>query len=601
MSKPRSFRTAIRVKAPWRRTGPEQAAGQPTSRAELRRRGDAERDQANWPSSAYYYSRLLRLEPDDAGLWLQHGHVLKETGLLAEAGISYGVAKSLRPDDPEVYLQLAILAKLQCHFNEAATLYDRAASLGYQPAQFIVEELGFLRRTGRVQLSQAATSAEAIIYLSSIALPLLEQDPAQLKLALGAANYSYAFVMKGYQDTLESAGYTCKVIRNPEFLPEIVNGPGAGPILHIGFYPPDAPRYLKGAHNIMCIAWEFGRLKMGIETPSYHAFSDPVIMLSRAQEVWAISSFGAEAAERSGVPSVSAVPTPIPAMLSAGRSAKPGLTAMQRLAMSLDRINWVPLAIWPVMQSTLSGQSSDRRSAMLNIMLDADDDLPPTFFLCIFNVHDYRKQMKPAIEAFIEFSQAHPDAYFLLKISSINSDKQDINGTLFVEQISDIGEMTPPLVSNRVLITTDALSRAEMNLLYDISAFYICTSHAEGQNLPLIEAMSHGVVPISADHTAMRDYISAENAIVIPSTYGPLTKRLTLRYGMYGVGTYYISMDDVLLSLRKAQTMSDAAYAHLSTEGVKTVIQKFGVTSFTSAVRLTIERAAGLANKNQEV
>ena len=101
--------------------------------------------------------------------------------------------------------------------------------------------------------------------------------------------------------------------------------------------------------------------------------------------------------------------------------------------------------------------------------------------------------------------------------------------------------MTPPLICERVLLTTDALSRAEMDCLYEAAAFYVCTSNAEGQNLPLIEAMGHGVVPVSVNHTAMRDYVTPENAIVIPSRSGPFTMRLTLRYGLYGLKHHIMS------------------------------------------------------------
>ena len=54
-----------------------------------------------------------------------------------------------------------------------------------------------------------------------------------------------------------------------------------------------------------------------------------------------------------------------------------------------------------------------------------------------------------------------------------------------------------------------------MSALYCIADFYICTSAAEGQNLPLLEAMAHGSVPVSTGNTAMADYITADNAFQI--------------------------------------------------------------------------------------
>jgi len=556
---------------------------------DLRAAGDAERDRANWAAASYHYMKLLEHEPADAALWLQHGHVLKETGLFAQARRSYERARVLRPEDPEPQLQLAILSKIQGNFDAAEADFEEVGRLGYQPRSFIEGELAFLRRTRSAPPTRASVAAAGTrIYLSSVFLPVPEADPGHLKLFLGGTHYSYAYIMKGYHEALKRAGYECQVVRNPEYVPDIRARSPAHTNLHIGFYPPDGPRYLKGAYNIMCIAWEFERLKTRAEASSYHAFADPVTMLSRAQETWAISCYGAEAARRSGVPNVSAVPTPVPAAREAGRAARPNLAELQRLALRIDRVTWVPLAVWPAMQPTLSQQSLARRGPLLNTLLEVEEEQAPVLFLCVFNVHDFRKQMKPVIEAFVRFAQVHPDAYLLLKVSAIDSDIGDVNSMLYAEQIVDAGEMTAPLVSDRILLTTDALSRDEMNWLYDAAAFYVCTSHGEGQNLPLIEAMGRGVVPVSVDHTAMRDYISPANAIVVPSRSGPLTPRLTLRYGLYGVDTYYVGAADVFAALGRARDLPGDAYEALSGAAVAAVAERFGPESLTAAVNRAI-------------
>ncbi|MBM9539078.1 glycosyltransferase family 4 protein, partial [Desulfobulbus alkaliphilus] len=115
------------------------------------------------------------------------------------------------------------------------------------------------------------------------------------------------------------------------------------------------------------------------------------------------------------------------------------------------------------------------------------------------------------------------------------------------------------MVSDRVWITDGVLTRAELNRLYDAATFYVCTSHAEGQNLPLLEAMARGVVPVTVDHTAMSDYISDNDAVVIPSRTRPLDIRLAARYRMYGVETNYVDADDVSSALQRAEDMNDDA------------------------------------------
>jgi glycosyltransferase involved in cell wall biosynthesis len=141
-------------------------------------------------------------------------------------------------------------------------------------------------------------------------------------------------------------------------------------------------------------------------------------------------------------------------------------------------------------------------------------------------------------------------------------------------------------------MTAAALSREEMNHLYDLSTFYVSTPHGEGQNLPLLEAMGRGVVPVSVDHTAMRDYISPETGIVVNSTRQPFNLRLRERYGMHDVDTYYVSGQDVYEALDEAACIDDARYAALSRNALAAVREKFGLTSFRSAIEHLIERAS---------
>jgi glycosyltransferase involved in cell wall biosynthesis len=70
---------------------------------------------------------------------------------------------------------------------------------------------------------------------------------------------------------------------------------------------------------------------------------------------------------------------------------------------------------------------------------------------------------------------------------------------------------------DRIVITSQFLTDDEMSAMYGAADFYLCTSVAEGQNLPLLEAMAHGVVPVTPDHTAMSDYDSEHNGIIVPT------------------------------------------------------------------------------------
>ena len=571
------------------------AAAEPLDAGTLQGRGDTERDRANWPAAAYFYASVLKRRPDDAPIWMQYGHALKESGLFAEAQKSYERVIELSPTDAEARLQLAILLKIRGDFAGATAMFTQAQGLGYQPADFVTGEIQFLRKTDgrpvrRAALSGSVSAGQARIILSSVAVRPPESDGRNLKAFLGATHYSYAYAMMGFHDALRRAGYACEIIRNPEYVADIRDG-AADACIHLGFYPPDGPRYLKGAYNIMCVAWEFERLKTAVETLSYHAFADAAKMLSRSQEIWATSDFGAEAFRRSDLANVSTVSTPIVTGRPHGRHQPPNVAELRELAMRLDAVTWVPLGIWHSMQPSLDQHTQARSRSLLNLLIDAEEDEPPTLFLSVFNVHDFRKQIKPLIEGFVRFAQERPRCYLLLKINCVDGDNTTINDIMFQTQFRDEGEMWTIMVSDNVLLTTETLSRDEMNDLYDAAAFYVCTSHAEGQNLPQLEAMGRGVVPISVDHTAMRDYISPDNAIVLPSHYRPMTPRLAARYGMFGVGTYYVSGRDVFQALVEAHRLTPERYAGLSGAAVETVASRFGLGAFRVAIDRAMDRS----------
>src|SRR5262249_7263288 len=67
----------------------------------------------------------------------------------------------------------------------------------------------------------------------------------------------------------------------------------------------------------------------------------------------------------------------------------------------------------------------------------------------------------------------------------------------------------------RIAIVADFLDQRQLHALYSLADFYICASHCEGYNRPLLEAMALGTVPISTVNTAMRDYISERVGFVI--------------------------------------------------------------------------------------
>ena len=596
-----------------RRTGGPQAvkllphkqigAGTREGARAFRSLADAARDRSDWPTAAYYYGRLLSLEPGDAALWLQHGHMLKESGLLSAAGESYRQARERAPNDPEIPLQTALLDKQLCRVEDARRNLELARQLGYPDDGLLQRELRFLREMNGQQsrdvLLSSAERSPLRIFLSSAVQPLRQESADSIGNALGLKNYSYAFIVKGYREALDALGLPYEFIGRPEFVPDIRERSRAEVNLHLGFYPPDEPRLLKGAYNVMVVAWEFERLQLPHELMQAHAFSDPAAMLALSDEVWCLSDFGAEALRRSAkLPAVSTVPTPVlSGVLGQARSGPPKLGQVMAIASRLEHVTWWPLAVAGTMQMELYQEGKRRRTTLRTALVERLEGEAPAIFLAVLNVFDARKQLRPMLEAFIQLTLEHPNCYLLLKLSFPDYKTGDPNEAIFLHQVVERDHVAPILVSDRVLITSDVLSRDDLNALYDAGAFYVSTSHGEGQNLPLLEAMGRGMLPVSVDHTAMRDYIGPDDAVVIPSTLQPFTPRLSGRYGLRDTSTYFVSPRDVLAALREALALQDADYAVRSAAALEAVKQKFSA----EPLRVAVERSVDAAKRSLHV
>jgi glycosyltransferase involved in cell wall biosynthesis len=559
---------------------------------------DAARDNGNWSLAARHYGKMLTENPADAGIWLQRGHMLKELGLFVDARKSYDNALELSPSDPEIHLQLAHLAKVRGKFDEAVVQLLEAKKFGYQPIEYIEFQLKLTKTRNSPQSLRSKSQGRIPlkVYLSSSFNAAPSEDGEQLRPVLGVAHYSYLFSMRGYISALELLKIPYQVLSNPEYISHVGKISNADTNIHIGFYPPENARFLKGAYNIVCLAWEFSRLKTLEETPSYHVFSDAVRLLNRADKIWTTSSFGKSALLNSGVSSVEIVPSPIIATSSfVKREGLPNWFDLEQMGAKLEHVYFSPLCIpHPILGNGMVVAAQERKNNFLTLIYNSAEQEPPIVFLSIFNVHDYRKQIRPLIEAFLQFQQTHQNSYLILKLTIFNQKTEDISKFIEDSQVHDPSDRHPPLISDRIWLTSAVLTRGELDALYDCAAYYICTSHAEGQNLPILEAMARGVVPVTVNHTAMADYIGDHNSIVIASEERPLTRRLSQRYGMYGLSTYYVNASDVVSAMERAVELDNESYSDLSKHASDTALKRFDA----SIVKNALDQIVGPQNSN---
>jgi lipopolysaccharide biosynthesis protein/tetratricopeptide (TPR) repeat protein len=90
---------------------------------------DQARDQRQWERAAEYYREALRRKPQNPPIWVQYGHVLKESGHLAKAEKAYRTALAYDPRNADSHLQLGHVLKIQGKKEEARAAYLRAIAL----------------------------------------------------------------------------------------------------------------------------------------------------------------------------------------------------------------------------------------------------------------------------------------------------------------------------------------------------------------------------------------------------------------------------------------------------------------------------------------
>ena len=331
---------------------------------------------------------------------------------------------------------------------------------------------------------------------------------------LGTEHYSYNFVASRFERALSSAGFTVSFISTPEsykhgisFRAEFKTGPDS--LVHISFRSTKNIRPLIGATNIVHFAWEFPFLKS--ETAPYEPITcNQVHMLGLMDYIWVPSRYAFDVLTNYGLRNVSLIPEPI------CRDAAPN-------PIDYDRA-WHLLKALPVAPFVLSSEfSRDDNIEFVQSGLSSFGDLPVVsskkenngskIFLTICNPSDLRKNFLNIIEGFQLAVQDRFDSLLLVKMVIPN--KQDFRNASLYDHVLPLLHGPGGYNDHRIQLITDFLAEEEMSALYAAADYYICASHCEGFNLPLLEAMSFGVLPITTANTAMADYIDDSVAVVI--------------------------------------------------------------------------------------
>lgn len=108
-----------------------------------RKSGDQHRDNREWKRAATDYRKYLAAYPEDAAIWVQLGHVLKEDGDLEGAEAAYDRSVSVAPGEADGQVHLAHLLKRQGKNAQALEAFRGASRAG---ASDVSGEIGMLMK-----------------------------------------------------------------------------------------------------------------------------------------------------------------------------------------------------------------------------------------------------------------------------------------------------------------------------------------------------------------------------------------------------------------------------------------------------------------------
>lgn len=134
-------------------------------------------------------------------------------------------------------------------------------------------------------------------------------------------------------------------------------------------------------------------------------------------------------------------------------------------------------------------------------------------YTSVFNPGDGRKNWGDMLSAFCHAFRDEPRATLLLKMT------HHAPGA-FVGRFHYLMQTIGP-VRCRVILLHGFLDDTAYRQLAEASTYALNTSHCEGLCLPLMEYMSLGIPAVAPRHTAMLDYVNAENSFIVRSSLEP--------------------------------------------------------------------------------
>ena len=306
-------------------------------------------------------------------------------------------------------------------------------------------------------------------------------------LIYGASHYSWKVVANLYLKALNGLGVeTVDIVRPEIFKTEIAKNTLTkwNNYFHMAVKPIEELRKMPNVKNLYLCGWEFeeySKSDYGI-SPYYNQLR----ILKEADLIACWTEYTKKNLQKIGVDNVIVMPPPVI------------LVNQDPIRKHVPKIRCVKL-----------NSDFDLYTQGLGFL---SDNLPDgaLIFVSVLNPFDKRKSFSAMLTGFLAAVNAGVDAYLVVKIIIDNK-------ATYIWNINDLIKQHYGLTlkSDRILFVGDYLPEASLENLVGMADFYLCTSSAEGMNLPLISAMLLGKPIISTWCTAMQSYLTKNCAIEI--------------------------------------------------------------------------------------
>lgn len=402
----------------------------------------------------------------------------------------------------------------------------------------------------------------------------------------GRAHYSYRSVRDKFCDMLTDSGELWLDMLNPEIYRDFnlkytpyEDFPGKK--IHISFKPAQFLRTAGGFKNIAHVAWEFDKLRSMYSSNPVLPASDDIRMLSAFDQVWVGCEFTKRVFIEHGISKTFTVPAPI-------KIPEKPLFAKNKIKLltQIDQLKKLNMRCFPIsvrnhgfMYAQHSIQHSPRElSRVLQPIIKNGGNA----FLQILNPHDSRKNLKKMVKAFHAFHFKNPNTVLILKFTS-----PEKNESVY-EILRWFLDDSHALDATGVYFTTDYIPELFKSDFMSLFDFYVSPSRAEGQNLPLQEAMAAGLVPITTCNTAMLDYVNESNSFIIDSKPCKVNQLTCPDQSIWGLEWHDCTEIDIFKALDQAQMASNKKVFEKRNLARSTISEKYSYTAIKKCMHIAL-------------